>query len=299
MALATAMLALGQGGETVTIAFVPLDLVQATRDTLGLAPVAGLGLVAAALLWLLLSLGLRLAGVGEALRALRGTAVASAAAAIALSGWPLGLLFKVSAPEVLADQKLVNDAAYLVEQSGPLLWVFATLALVRFAASRQRRLLVAASVLLLATPATWQYAAKKLATAPDRLPAPMVRAMRALEEASRPGDVVLQRPGGRYPPAPVVLAGRRVTYERFTPYLTQFATKADLEARHATVYRFFRTDSRDEALAIARSLGASFLALYGSDRVRFDTAGLLEPIHDEAEARVYRIVGAKEPAGDR
>jgi len=294
VALATAILALGQGGETLTIAFAPLDLVQATRATLDLAPVAGLRLVAWALVWLLLSLGLRLAGIGEALRALRGPAVASAAAAIALSGFVLGLLFRVSAPEVLADQKVVNDAAYLVEQSGPLLWLFTALALARFATSRPRRVLLATAVLLLATPATWQYAWKKLSTPPDRLPAAMVRAMTALEAASRPGDVVLQRPGGRYPPAPVVLAGRRVTYERFTPYLTQFAAKADLEARHATVYRFFRTESRDDALAIARSLGASFLALYGSDRVRFDTTGLLEPIHEEAGARLYRIVGTGE-----
>ena len=156
-----AALVLGQGGETVAVTFAPLDLVQVTRDTLGLAPLAGLRLAAAAALWLLLSLGLRLAGIGEALRALRGPAFAAATAAIALSGWPLGLLFRVSAPEVLADQKLVNDAAYLVEQSGPLLWVFAAVALARFASSRERRLLAAAAVLLLATPATWQYAAKK------------------------------------------------------------------------------------------------------------------------------------------
>lgn len=290
LALATAVLVLGQGGETVTVALAPLDLVHVTRETLGLAPLAGLPLAGAAAAWLLLSLGLRLAGLGEALRALRGPAAGSATAAIALSGWPLGLLFRVSAPEVLPDQKLVNDAAYLVEQSGPLLWVFAAWGLVRFATSPARRLLATAALLLLATPATWQYAAKKAATPPDRLPAAMVRAMRALETVSRPGDVVLQRPGGRYPPAPVVLAGRRVTYERFTPYLTQFASKADLEARHATVYRFFRTESRDEALTIARSLGASFLALYGSDKVRFDTTGVLESVHEEAGARVYRIV---------
>jgi hypothetical protein len=142
---------------------------------------------------------------------------------------------------------------------------------------------------LAATPATWQYVAKKATTPPDRLPAPMVRAARALERVSRPGDVVLQRPGARYPPAPVVLAGRRVPYERFTPYLTQFASRADLEARHETVFRFFRTTSQEEALDIARSLGASFLALYGGDRVRFDTAGVLEPVHEEDGARVYRI----------
>jgi hypothetical protein len=117
----------------------------------------------------------------------------------------------------------------------------------------------------------------------------MVRAMDALATASSPGDVVLQRPGGRWPPAPVVLAGRRVPYERFTPYLTQFVAKADLEARHESVFRFFRTEDSAEAIQIARSLGASYLALYGSDRVRFDTAGLLESVYEEEGARVYRI----------
>ena len=150
-----------------------------------------------------------------------------------------------------------------------------------------------AALVLLAAPATLQYVLKKAATPPDRMPAGMVRAMDALRAASRPGEVVLQRPGGRYPPAPVVLAGRRVTYERFTPYLTQFVSRADLEARHEAVFRFFRTDDRDEALRIARSLGASYLALYGSDRVRFDTTGLLEPIHEEEGAKVYRIVEAR------
>ena len=62
-----------------------------------------------------------------------------------------------------------------------------------------------------------------------------------------------------------------------------------LEARHEVVYRFFRTTSREEALAIARSLGARFVALYGRDRVRFDPGGLLEPVHEEEGARVYRI----------
>jgi hypothetical protein len=192
---------------------------------------------------------------------------------------------------VLAGQKPVNDAGYLLEQSGPLLWLFAAMALARFAATPVRRLVALAAVLLLATPATVQYAVKKSRTAPDRLPASMVRAMRALEAASRPGDVVLQRPSGRYPPAPVVVAGRRVTYERFTPYLTQFVPKARLESRHEAVHAFFRARTPDEALAIARSLGASYLALYGRDRVRFDTTGVLEPVYEEPEARVYRIVG--------
>ena len=291
-AFVTALLVLGQGGETVDVALAPLDLVQVTRETLGLAPAAGLALLGSALVWLFLSLGLRAFGVPDALRALRGPSAGAALAAMALSGWPLGLLLRVSAPEVLAGQKVVNDAAYLVEQSGPLLWVFAVLGLARFASSPARRALVVAALVLLATPATWQYVVKKAGTAPDRMPAPMVRAMGALAAVSRPGDVVLQRPGGRWPPAPVVLAGRRVTYERFTPYLTQFVSRADLEARHETVFRFFRTSDANEAMQIARSFGASYLALYGSDRVRFDTTGLLETVYEEPGAKVYRIVGA-------
>jgi hypothetical protein len=294
-AAATSALAFGAGGDTVSVVLAPLDLARVTRETLGLVPLGGAALLGWAAFWLVASLGVRLVGLPGAVRALRRSTAASALGTMALAGWPLGLLFRVSAPEVLPGQKVVNDAAYLVEQSGPLLWLFAAIALATFATSPVRRAMALAAVLLLATPATWQYAAKKAATPPARLPAPMVRAVRALERVSAPGDVVLQRPGARYPPAPVVLAGRRVPYERFTPYLTQFASKRDLEARHEVVYRFFRTTSREEATAIARSLGASFVALYGPDRVRFDTTGLLEPVHEEEEARVYRIVEEHPP----
>jgi hypothetical protein len=289
-AIVTALLVLGQGGETVRVSLAPLDLVAVTRETLGLAPLRGTALLPWAAFWLAASLGLRLIAVPDALRALRGGPVASALAAMALCGWPLGLLFRVSAPEVLERQKFVNDAAYLVEQSGPLLWIFAAAVIARLAATPVRRAGAAAACLLLATPATVQYGARKATVPPDRLPAPMVRAVRALAAVSQPGDVVLQRPGGRYPPAPVVLAGRRVPYERFTPYLTQFASKQSLEARHEQVYRFFRTNDRDEAIGIARALGARFLALYGRDRVRFDTTGLLRPVHEEDGARVYELL---------
>ena len=77
--------------------------------------------------------------------------------------------------------------------------------------------------------------------------------------------------------------------KRFTPWLTQFAPREALEQRHQTVYRFFHTDDRQEAVAIARGLDARFLALYGADRVRFDTTGLLEPVHEEPGARLYRL----------
>src|SRR5262249_50695341 len=220
----------------------------------------------------------------------------AALAAMALAAWPLGLFFRVSAPEVLPGQKFVNDAAYLVEQGGPLLWIFTALFLVAFARTPPRRIAAAVGVVVLALPTTLQFVLKKAREPPDRLPAATVRAMDALGAASRPGDVVMQRPGGRYPPAPVVLLGRRVPYERFTPYLTQFATRDALEKRHEEVFRFFRTTDPEEAMAIARRLGAHFLCLYGGDRVRFDTSGRLVPVHEEAGARLYRLADPATPS---
>jgi hypothetical protein len=172
-----------------------------------------------------------------------------------------------------------------------MLWVFTALALSARAGGRiAGRAVVVALAVVLALPASIQFAWKKARLPYDPVPAPMVRAMDALAEASEPGDVVLQRPGARYPPLPVVLIGRRVPYERFTPWLTQFAPRETLERRHEMVFRFFRTTDRAEALAIARALDARFVALYGADRLRFDATGALEPISEDGSVRILRIV---------
>jgi hypothetical protein len=296
--MATFTLAMGQGGRTVAVTLAPLDLVRISRESLGLVPLHGVRLAGFAVLWIAASLGLRMAGIPAAVRALRDSRViAPALAAMALAAWPLGLLFRVSAPEMLEGQKAVNDAAYLVEQGGPLLWIFTAGALARWMETRAApRLAALAAIALLALPSTTQFVVKKATEPPDPLPAPMVRAMAALAADSRPGDVVLQRPGARYPPAPVILVGRRVPYERFTPWLTQFAPAAALEARHEVVFRFFHTTDAEEAMAIARGLGARHVVLYGRDRVLFDPAGRLVPVYEEDGARVYRIPDSTEPA---
>jgi hypothetical protein len=289
-ALATAALVFGQGGETLDVGVAPLELVRTTREGLGLAPLYGAGLGLWALLWLGASLGLRLVALPAAARALReALPAARVLAAMALCAWPLGLLFRVSAPRMLTGQKPFNDSYVLIEQGGVVLWIFTAIVVARLARGGRRAVVMFAAAALLVLPATVQFVIKKATTPPDPLPAPIVRAMRALEAASQPGEVVLQRPGARYPPAPVILIGRRVAYERFTPWLTQFAPAAALEARHAIVYRFFHTADAEEAMAIARSLGARYVALYGADRVRFDPAGRLLPIHEEEGARVYRL----------
>jgi hypothetical protein len=293
-AVATAALVLGQGGEPLVVGVAALDLVRTTREQLGLPPLEGARLALWLLPWLAASLGLRMLGLGEAVRALRAPpAAARIMAAMALSGWPLGLLFRVSPPETLPGQKTFNDAYVLIEQAGPLLWIFTAAAVGRLAGLGRRRGPALAAAALVAFPATLQFAVKKARLPDDPIPAPMVRAMDAVRAYSRPGDVVLQRPGARYPPLPVVLAGRRVVYERFTAYSTQFAPAAELQRRHERIFRFFRTTDAAEAAGIARELDARLVVLYGPDRVRFDPGGLLSLVYEDADVRVHRVEPAR------
>jgi hypothetical protein len=275
-AVATVLLVSGRGGATVEVALAPLDLVRVTREDLGSLPLHGGALALFAVGWLVCSLGIRVFGLWSAGRGLRALdPIAPALATIALTAWPLGMLLRVAAPEMLAGQRTINDAAYLIEQGGPILWIFTAIALASLAARWRIALLLAA---LMAAPTTLQFVARKVEQPPDPLPAAMVSAMTEVAKASAPGDVVLERPMARYPPPPVILIGRRVPYERFTPWLTQFVPAADLDRRHELVYRFFRTTDADEARAIAGQLGARVVCLFGADRIRFPRAGILTPI---------------------
>ncbi len=287
--LAALPLVRGGTGEQVEVVLAPLRLVAESVLQLGGHPRGFAWMALATIPWLVVSLGVRVAGVREAWSAVaRGPAFAAAAAALALVGWPLALLFHVAARDI-DGRELPSATIYFVEQSGAVLWAFAALALGRFAGRARRPALVAAVACALALPSTIEFAVRKARVAPDPVPAASVRAVEAIARDARGGDVVLQRPGGRYPPLPAVLAGQRVVFERFTPYLTQFAPREELRQRHEALYRFFRTSDRDEALAIARSFGARYLCLYGSDRIRFDSAGALVPLYEEEGARAYRI----------
>lgn len=291
-ALSTAALVLGHGGASVAVVLAPLDLVRATRDSLGEAALHGLPLLGYGAFWLLASLGLRVVALPAALRAFtRGSGLAVALAAMALSGWPLGLLLRVSAPEVLAGERIINDAAYLIEQSGPLLWIFTVMVLARWQARPLGRI-AAAVGLALSLPASLHFAWTKAGMAADKVPAARVRAAQQVAALTAPGEVVLQRPGGRWPALPVVLASRRVPFERFTPYLTQFAARPALLARQQQVATFFRTRDAVEAGQIAAALGAHVLVLYDGERVRFPMDELLETVYSEERARVYKIRSA-------
>jgi hypothetical protein len=265
-------------------------MIRDSLANLGREGVAPTTLALSVLPWLVVSLGLRLLGLQWAGRALLGPRGGAGAAtgALALSGWPLGLLFHASARDI-DGAELPSATIYFVEQSGAVLWVFAAVALATWCARSRRAFPILAGAALLAFPSTLEFAVRKANERRDPIPAAYVRAISAIERDSRPGDRVLQRPAARYPPLPVVLAGRRVLYERFTVYLTQFASPEELRRRHEMLFRFFRTTDRDEALEIARSLGATHVCLYGADRVRFEASGALAPIHEEDGARSYRL----------
>jgi hypothetical protein len=292
----------GSTGEQVAVTLAPLRLVRDSLVHLGVEGLSPLALGLTSLPWLLASLGLRAIGLGRAGQALRGSSGAGmATAALALSGWPLGLLFHASARDINGAE-LPSATIYFVEQSGAVLWVFAALAIASLGARPRRVLPVVVGAALLSFPSSLEFAWRKAHERLFTIPAAHLRAVRAVEKDSRPGARVLQRPAGRYPPLPVVLAGRRVVYERFTPYLTQFASPHELRRRHERLFRFFRTTDRGEALAIARALGTSHLVLYGPDRVRFEAGGVLVPLHEEAEARSYRLAwpeGDPGESGDR
>jgi hypothetical protein len=150
--------------------------------------------------------------------------------------------------------------------------------------------MVLAMAAALTLPSTVELVWRKAMTPPDVVPARVVRAMAALEQASAPGDVVLSRPFSRYPPPPIVFVGRRVAFTQYMPYLRQFAPAPILREREELVRTFFRTSDAAEARAIADRLGARFVYLFGPQTIAPQVeADLLQPIFLEEGVRLYRI----------
>jgi hypothetical protein len=288
-----ASVVLGRAAAEMRVVVEPFAIARRLMGDLDQA--GGAAAVAAwAVIWTVASLGLRLVGLPEAVRTLRrGALPAAALAAIALSGWPIGLLFRVMPVDYQGGRPAYNEAWYFIEQSAPLLWIFAAIALAGLIGrGGLRPLAVAAACAALALPSTVQWVVAKRARPVVAIPPAVVEAMAALKAASRLGDVVLQRPEPRrYPPPPMILIGRRVPFTRFIPYLYQGAPRPQLEARLAEVRRFFKTEDPAEALAVARSLGARYVCLYADDAVAFKTEGVLKPLYEQPNVRVYAIVG--------
>ena len=299
VAAAVALLGTGSlapdGGEGVRVALLPFAPTNPARVAFGLPEVRGLALALSGLAWLVLSLGLRAAGIPGAVRALRGGHPAPAAlGALALTGWPIALFVSVTADPAY------DESFYFLQASGLALWLFAAPAL---ASLWRRSPLAAAAALVACLLPAGELVVRRAGREPDRVPPPTVRAMAALRAASCPGDVVLTRPGVTFVPPVVVLAGRRVPLARYIPYWRQFTTEEALAAREADVWAFFRAGDAASAIEAARRLGARYVFFPGpprdlapppeprprSVRDRLLEAGALEPVHVEPRAGVFRL----------
>jgi hypothetical protein len=277
-------LAVGQT-ETVDVLLDPLQLVRGTADAIGHGA-SGPGFVALAVVWIATSIGLRWIGVPPAVAALRrpSAGLGAALAVVALIGWPLGLLLRIS-PQ---GDATFNDAFYFLEASGAVLWIFTAQALAA-CASRRSPALVLSLAAAVAFPSTVEFVVRKRQSGVHLIPAGLLRGMDALARDTAAGAVVLERPHTPYPAPPLVFIGRRVPYTRVIPYFDQFAEAHEVEHRLAAVRRFFQTESLTEAEAIAASLGARHVCLYEGEGVGFAWQELLEPIYDSPEIHVYRL----------
>jgi hypothetical protein len=88
------------------------------------------------------------------------------------------------------------------------------------------------------------------------------------------------------------LAGRRLAFTRYIPYMAQFAPREWIAHRRALVEEFWTTADAARASCIAAELGASHVFQFGQGRLHFDAAGVLEELYSEGGARVYRVLGA-------
>jgi hypothetical protein len=204
-------------------------------------------------------------------------------AVMALSGWPLALLMRVTADGTF------DESVYFTVQSGALLWLFTALAWADGATSAVRRAALVVVALALALPSTVEFVWRKATTPAEVVPARVVNAMDVLERSSRLGDVVLMRPFSRYPPPPIVLVGRRVPFTHYMPYMRQFAPADVLKDKERDVRNFFRTADPAEARQIARRLGARFVYLFGPQSIAPAVEAGLRSLYADEGCRLYAI----------
>ena len=241
-------------------------------------------------LWLLASLGLRWLGLLPAFAALRrGPRAGAVLAAMALSAWPLGLAFRIAVTDALPGQKVVNDAAYIVEQGGA-----PAVALHR---GRPRR--PGHSPRTRSPPwPSWPWPCPRPSSSscarPKRPPI-----------ASPPRWCAPSRPCAPWRSRATSSCSDRVHATRPPPCssptsacptsATRPSARSSPRRRpsSAATSRCFASSgprTRPRPARSPRDLGASYVALYGPDRVRFDPIGPARARStQEGDARVYRI----------
>jgi hypothetical protein len=269
------------GTEGVQVAFVPLAPTNPARLAFGLEGAGGAVYALSGLAWVVLSLGLRVLGIPGAVRGARGTGAAgSVLGAFALWGWPIASFVSITADPAF------DESFYFLQASGLALWLFAAPVLVGIAV---RRLALGGVALIVCFAGAGEFLFRELQQSPEVVPAPAVRAMTALREASCPGDVVLMQRKVAYVPLPLVLAGRRVALADYIGYWRQFVSLETRARRQEKLRSFFRAEDAETAHAVARELDGRYVYLVGRRKRNLEEAGVIVPLFEESGQRVYRI----------
>ena len=286
------------------VALLPFAPTNPARSRSACPRPHGLALVLSGLAWLVLSLGLRAAGVRPALRrAARGRRG---------RGEP-----RRAGAQRLADRALRERHGRprlrreLLLPAGERPRALAACAAGASPPFGGGSLLRGGAVLLLtlAGHGRARGAARARRARADRR-RPTVRAMAALRAASCPGDVVLTRPGVARVPPVVVLAGRRVPLANFIPYWRQFTTPERWREREARCCPSSAQPTRRARSTWRARLGARYVYFAGARRAgrgrpsrgrsrRARAAarrGRARAVHVEPRAAVYRFAAAAQVA---
>jgi hypothetical protein len=184
-------------------------------------------------LYLLLTFGARVAGLGDWARALLRpvpeAAFAFLLAALILIGIPLSLLFAIT-PAGYPPWEYYNNAAWFLVLSKYLFWPFSVGAVWRWARTHQGRLVGTVLLIALSVPSTIQLIAQATAGSAPVLDPPSVAMLEFLNKDARPGSVCWAQESV----AEWVLATTRCRALALDIYATSFLSpqeQADLRGR--------------------------------------------------------------------
>jgi hypothetical protein len=253
------------------------------------APDAGwLVVLAAALLWVVGFLGLRIVGLPGAMRDLSSPALLPRTLAwFAALGFPLSLVVRIAPAEALGLSRLesLNDAAWFATQSGIVLWFPTARAL-----SSLRTVAAAMAIALLALPATLQHFAYAASLGTDRIARGRLAAASEAEKVSKPESVFVEPLDRARPSLLPYFAGRPVVYDPYVGYDYMFVGRDEIDYRRAAVAQFWISEDPAYPSWFLDRFGVDFV--WREDReLPAPARALLEPVFGDGagELEILRV----------
>ncbi|MGH9324489.1 MAG: hypothetical protein ACRD21_01655 [Vicinamibacteria bacterium] len=291
---------LAASGSNTAVGFRPLEIVRYSMEKLdwgaavqALAEVGELRVpkgwllaLAAALLWFVGFLGLRLLALPWTLRSLSARSfLPSVLAWFGVVGFPLSLLLRIAPAEArgLSRLEALNDAPWFAVASGIVLWFPTAIVLSRFRPER-----AGLAVLLLALPATAQHFLYAASLEPDRIGRSRIEAALEAKRISSPKSIWLEPLDRARPSLLPYFSGRGVAYEPYVGYDYMFVGREDIDFRRHGIAQFWAsTDPGYQAWLLDRF---SIDFLWREDRLLPESAaGLLDPVFANEEVELLKV----------